>query len=342
MSDCALRFASMSSRTLTSLTSELTPSLLGIDHKTRQVGGGAGLAPADIELILASLNLAFDKVVHEPSRQLVLPTEYQRDLYGAIESGFPALVGFELDDPSPGAAGGRRHLIPVFGHTLNEDTWMPQAQRAYFAGSQSYFPSENWLSTFVVHDDNFGPYLCLPRHFLKRDNFRVMYGLKSSHTKFNSVQAEAIAFAFLDAIARRFPRLGIQWYDRFSVFTRGGWLVLRTMLVRKEQYVQHLLSIRDWHGAVLEPDMAQKFQDYLPPTFWMIEASAPELFNSSRRKFGEVLLPCDKPLPRPLNDSVLLAARLPGFIYFRPGALQLQRRPTKLAGHTPLFTLSQP
>jgi hypothetical protein len=55
-------------------------ALAGIDHKTRKVGGSAGLAPADMENILNGLNLSFDKLVHEPSQQLLLPTEYQRDL----------------------------------------------------------------------------------------------------------------------------------------------------------------------------------------------------------------------------------------------------------------------
>lgn len=321
------------------ITYERMNALAGIDHKNRQVGGGAGgLEPADMESILNSLNLSFDKIVHEPSQQLLLPTEYQRDLYGSIESGFPALVGFELDNPAAVANGGPRHAIPVLGHTFNEDAWIPQAQRAYFGGAQSYFPSENWLSTFVVHDDNFGPYFCLPRHFLKKDNFRLMYGLKSCPTTFNVVQAEAIGFAFCNAIVNARPRAGNDWYDRFAVFTRSGWLVLRTILIKKEHYLKHLQEIRTWNGALLEADMLQKFHDYLPPVFWMVEASAPELFNSSRRKFGEVLLPCDKPLPKPLNDSMLLATRLPGLIYFRPGQLQLEVRPTQLSGHTPLFS----
>ena len=290
------------------ITYERMNALAGIDHKNRRVGSGVGgLEPAAMESILNGLNLPFDKVVHEPSQQLNLPTEYQRDLYGCIESGFPALVGFELDDPAGGATGGPRHAIPVFGHTFNEDTWMPQAQRAYFGGTQSYFPSENWLSTFIVHDDNFGPYFCLPRHFLKRDKFRLQYGLKSCPTTFNAMQAEAIGFAFCNAIVNNRPRTGNNWYDRFALFTRRGWLVLRTILAKKDTYLKHLAEMRAWDGASLEADMLQKFRDYLPPMFWMVEASVPELFNSSRRKFGEVLLPCDRPLPSALNDSMLLA-----------------------------------
>ncbi len=311
-------------------------ALVGIDHKQRQVGNGLGLSPRDIEEILLGLGLAFEKVVHEPSQQLHLPTEYQRDLYGSIESGMPALIGFELDGATGGT--GTRHAIPVFGHTFNEDTWLPQAQRAYFGERIGYYPSENWMSTFVVHDDNFGPYLCLPRHFLKKDNFRVMYGLKRCATTFNAVQAEAIGFALLDAIARRQPRTGNDWYDRFSVFTRRNWLVLRTLLVKKADYMGHLALIRDWEGRQLENEVRQHFETQLPPVFWLVEASAPELFNASRRKFGEILLPIDIP-PKPLNAALMLAARVPGMIYFRSEQLksQFDVRLTQLGGHTCLF-----
>jgi len=314
--------------------------LAGIDHRTRQVGGGSGLGPSDMEKILADVNAHYDKVVHEPNQQLHLPTEYQRDLYGCIESGLPALVGFELDDTTAGGNGGSRHVIPVFGHTFNEDTLLPQAQRAYFGGLRRHYPSENWLSTFVVHDDNFGPYLCLPRHFLKQDNFRVMYGIKSCPTVYSAMEAEGLGFAFFDAIANGRPRTGIDWYDRFAVFTKSGWLVLRTLLLKKGDYIRHLEEIRAWDDASLEPEIVQKFRDYLPENFWMVEASAPELFNSSRRKFGEVLLPCDQPVPKTVNASALLGTRLPGLIYFRtPGQSQIDVRLTRFRGHAPLFTI---
>jgi len=291
-------------------------ALAGIDHQNRKIGESRGILPQDIENILNSLGVSFEKIVHEPSKNLDLPTEFQRDLYGYIESGCPALVGFELDEPTPGPNGGPRHLIPVIGHTFNEDTWVPDAQRAYFGGKLSYFPSESWLSSYVVHDDNFGPFYCLPRHFLKKDNFRIIYGLKSQATPFNAVEAEAIGFDFIGAIVKRFPRLGQDWYDRFAVFQRCGLLVLRTALVKKADYLAHLQSSSSRAGEKLEAAHIQKFQNHLPESFWMVEASAPELFASSRRKFGEVLLSAQLPVPKPLNISLLLAARVPGLVMF--------------------------
>ena len=97
------------------ITYERMNLLAGIDQ-ARPLGGGSGLGPGDMEKILVGLNLQYDKVLHEPNLQLLLPTEYQRDLYGCIESGLPALLGFELGDSAAGANNRARHVIPVFGH----------------------------------------------------------------------------------------------------------------------------------------------------------------------------------------------------------------------------------
>lgn len=304
-------------------------ALAGVDHQARKVGGGGGLEPAEFETIFQSLGVNFQKLVHEPSQQLLLPTEFQRDLYGFIESGCPALMGFELDTQT-------RHVIPVFGHTFNEDTWLPDAQRAYFGGSVSYYPSENWLSSFVVHDDNFGPYYCLPRSFLKKENFRLIYGLKPEPTPLGAVEAEAVAFDYVRAIANRFGPRGEDWYDRFTVFAKSGWLVLRTQLVRKDDYLAHVEGIRDWNEVALEPERIAALRNRLPESFWMAEASAPELFASSRRKFGELLVAANQPLPKPLDITLLIAARLPGLsLVNNRSALDVKESAQQ--GHTPLF-----
>jgi hypothetical protein len=86
----------------------------------------------------------------------------------------------------------------------------------------------------------------------------------------------------------------------------------------------------------LEPEFQQHFEQFLPAHFWMVEASAPELFACTRRKFGELLLAIDKPA-QPLEFALLLAARLPGFLLLNPGGGNINIRITKLIGHTPLF-----
>jgi hypothetical protein len=324
-------------------------ALAGIDHKSRCVGPVGdktnGLSPQDLEKILDDLGVPYDKLIHEPKlvdpatgKPLIFPTEYQRELYGFIESGGPALLAFELD-PRPGEPGEpSRHAVPAFGHTFNEDAWLPNAQRAYFGGAEAYYPSENWLSNFVIHDDNFGPYFCLPRHFLKQDNFRLMYGLKSAPTTFRATTAEAIGFNLCYIIAQTYPKRNQFWYDRFSVFARSGWLVLRTLLLRRDVYLADLEQMRDREGASLENDFCQRLRNVLPAYFWMVEIGAPELYATTRRKFGEILVAADKPAPPPFSPSLFLAARLPGLVLVNAGTGSLDVGPSQLRGHTPLFT----
>lgn len=314
-------------------------ALAGVDHQTNRVGeGGRGLGPPALEAILAGLAIPYEKVIHEPSRNHHLQTEFQRDLYGIIESGGPALIGFELGGPNAGSQGAGRHLVPVIGHTFNDDAWVPDAQRSYFGGTLGYFSSESWLSSYVLHDDNFGPYYCLPRHFLKNANFRLMLGLKRHFTAVSAIEAEAVGLNVFNIIAGAIPGIGQAWYDRFIVYSNQRLLVLRSLLVEKAAYIRHLREMRCWDNTALEEAIVNRLERLLPDRFWMIEASAQELFTASRRKFGEVLLSCTTPLSLPLNMSILQAARLPGLVLTFDSGGGLEALDSQLQGHTPIFS----
>lgn len=164
----------------------------------------------------------------------------------------------------------------------------------------------------------------------------MLFGLKRDATPLSAVEAEAVGFDFLKGISTMRPRLGVDWYDRFSVFARAGWLVLRTLVLSRAEYLGHLRGLQTWTGGSLEPSAIDRLGRNLPESLWMIEASAPELFASSRRKFGEVILDARAPLPTPLTAASLRAARLPGIVLFQEaGAIATQR--TALDGHTQLF-----
>jgi hypothetical protein len=187
-----------------------------------------------------------------------------------------------------------------------------------------------------MHDDNFGPYFCLPRHFLKKDNFRLLYGLKVCPTKFNAVDAEAIGLAFCEAISKKYPRLSHDWYNRFSVYARDGC----ALSVCRDAYLRHIREAEPREHIHLERDIQRPLGQLLPPYFWMVEVSAPELFSTTRRKFGEILLATDKPA-KPLNTTLLLAARLPGLVFLNPGHGSLTIRKTQLQGHTSIYSATQ-
>ncbi len=267
-----------------------------------------------MEMVLAGLGIGYEKIVHEPHAKPVplnLPTDYQRHLYGCIESGGPALLGFELDAPSTSPGEASRHIIPVLGHTFNEDAWVPEAQRHYFAGGLSYYPSESWLSAFIAHDDNFGPYYCLPRNFLRKDNFRLILGLKPHRTHFSALEAETLAFGYAQALSQIFNNIGQEWF------------------------LHHLATLDDWKGNTLTGELHGLLERTLPDYFWMAELSAPELFTATRHKFGELLISADSPLSG--DFSLLLTARLPAYALLRTdGNLTLQA--CTITGHTRLFS----
>ena len=312
-------------------TYEQINKIIGVDHANTRVGEGVGLDPNQMESVLNEFGLEYSKIIHEPTDSaLALPGDYQSDLYGAIESGQPALLGFELSGDSSD-----RHIIPVIGHTFNEDTWVAPAARAYFDEGLSYFSSENWLSTYVIHDDNFGPYYCIPRHFLKKNNFRIILSLKRHPSKIESVDAEAIALAYLKGLV---PALvdGNIWLERFKAYARSGLLVLRALHVSRNEYLDHLKSAQCWDGQKTAEDCATRLELELPEYFWMVEVSATELFSASRRKFGEILIQSNAAAPKSLDWSLFILARLPALIVrLKDGGVEFLASGT--AGHISLF-----
>lgn len=129
---------------------------VGIDHVNKKAS--EGLASDEIEAILGAAGATCFIADYTAVKPGINAPPFQKCLYGSIESGYPAILFFATE-------GGDYHAIPVFGHTFNEDIWVPNADRYYFIGpGTSYIPSEQWLSMYIAHDDNWGPNYCIPRH----------------------------------------------------------------------------------------------------------------------------------------------------------------------------------
>ncbi len=189
-----------------------------------------------------------------------------------------------------------------------------------------YLSSEGWLSTYLIHDDNFGPYLCIPRGYLTMDNFRLLYGLDMSIEALCFDKTEVVALDLLRRFAYRNPTIPDNfWYNRFSVFARNNMLVLRALMVDKADYL---------HRSLLEQSYRDRIDQQLPETFWMVEVSCQELFSATRAKFGEVLLSCADVDEEFDGFARPLAFRLPGVVH-----VEGDDRPTVTAAaeYTPLF-----
>jgi len=131
--------------------------------------------------------------------------------------------------------------------------------------------------------------------------------------------------------------VGKDWYDRLTVFAQCQLLVLRTILIQKEDYLKHVGTVKSRQGDTLEADLIAKLDSKLPDVMWMVEDSAPELFSCSRRKLGEIILSATTPLPAQIDLSLLLSARLPGIVILSDGG-QFPINTTRLEGHTELYT----
>jgi hypothetical protein len=317
--------------------------IAGVDHKkhfvgNKQDGSQKGLTPDELQLICDKTVGRTKKLVHEPKKlegvpQTLMKNDYGRELYAMIESKGPALLAFQ----SPGSGG--RHVIPVIGHTFNEDTWTADADRHYFGNDLAYYQSEQWLSSYVVHDDNFGPLLCLPRHYVQQDNVRMLIGLAEPENTMDALDAEGNALDLLRRIVKSLSTPPSGWIARFCAFSHANLLVLRTIHVAKKDYIEHLNALQDWEGHALDSMTLEMF-DALPDQFYMIEVSAPELFSASRRKFGEILLAYGKPFDPEDIWKHFLTARLPGLLFNRQSdtvcSLSLN-----LTGHSPIFSRSK-
>ena len=344
--------------------------VLGIDHKSNWVGQpqktsegnkGHGLSVSDMVKVLneagarcIQADYSLPPVPHTPA-----PPPYQRYVYASIESGFPAVLVFDTSDPHV------KHAVPVFGHTLNQDLWVPNAERRYFKLGEStqYLPSDSWLSSFIVHDDNWGSNFCCPKHFLKplpltasgnrsrrnpATNSEWVAHVIATVPKdiiLNPLHAEAMGVDFLFAVLPDLPSDGNMWGQRLMNYAEKGLMVFRPVLITGREYADHLLKIRGWQGTRVPPSMVSIIRTALAmEKYWMVEMSVPELFSSNLRKLGEVLLRVDH-APRHFKRdfTCFVMARLPGHFAVRDTSLSAKFRfiPSPVESHVKLFGLKE-
>jgi len=280
---------------------------------------------------------------------------FQKYLYGSIESGYPAILLFGT------ARSGSYHAVPVFGHTFNEDTWVPDAERSYFrVGSAiGYLPSEFWVSMYIAHDDNWGSNLCIPRHYLhvRRscpllpegptpcpiEPERVVYavGTLPRSVQLDAVRAELIGADYLFTIRPQVPPDAGPWAQRLAWYADRCLLVLRPILIEGHEYGEHLERIRDWDHKGVSAQIVDELKSAFTEKLWMVELSVPELFSANRRKVGEVLLRAQIRSGERRDFKSFVLARVPGYFALYvggdPGSPRYQFIPSGTSGHVELF-----
>jgi hypothetical protein len=269
---------------------------------------------------------------------------FQKFVYAGIESGCGALLGFRMTGP---AAPDSKHIVPFFGHTFNKDTWVPDADSAYFnvGGGIGYIPSESWTSSFLGHDDNFGPNLCVPRLYVRPDQAEYVVELLHPGVAYSGVHAEAITLLFLYSLAPHLDTGGNPWLRRLKEAAHPSVqrVVLRAVCVTQKAYIAHLRGAEGWDrsGEVLK--LVSMLKPLLPDRLWVVEVSLPHLFPANERKVGEILLNPHVPFKpqSPIDYKLFLLARLPGSWFLmrshKGGSPDFVNVPSGLRSHVPLM-----
>jgi len=281
---------------------------------------GKGLTVPQIRRILTEFGIRFNDIDYSAENKEFRETlPFQKYAYAGIESGQGALVGFRLSGrelPQEEA-----HIIPFYGHTFNKDTWAPNADVAYFHIGEGvgYVPSESWTSSFIGHDDNFGPNFCIPRLYIERDKVDYAVELFRPGVHFGGMQAEAIALGILYSILPVLNRTTNRWIARLNQWTYKQQIVFRAQTMSSIEYAAHLRSLRDWEGRCENHELCELFDRALPAFMWIVEISTPQLFPANERKLGEIALDATRPLmvENETNvSSTFTFARLPGTYLF--------------------------
>ncbi len=325
-----------------------------INKLSRQVSSphnpSNGLNAEQIRVVLEGFKIGFrdfDYTSGGPDDRSRHP--YRRYVYSGVESGAGALLGFRLGGPN--IQGTERHIIPFYGHTFNKDTWIPEADMAYFQVGEDigYVPSESWTSSFLGHDDNFGPCFCIPRLYVPADKVDYVVELLRPRVRFGGAEAEALGLLVLYSILNQLDHEHLTnniWLKRFAEHVQHSTqtIVLRAIAVERDVYIQHLSDEPDWDDNRESAEMVGILTGAIPEVLWVVEVSVPQLFAANERKLGDIVLSGKAdPIDHESSLSAFLFARLPGLLFFSLGSEHNGERfltaPSRVVSHLPVIRL---
>lgn len=307
---------------------------------------GLGLSVPQIRGIFHKVGCLYHDVDYSEDGGVRRDLPYQKFAYAGLESGGGALVGFRLTGRNLREEA--KHIIPIYGHTFNKDTWAPDADISYFRIGEGlgYVPSESWTSSFLGHDDNFGPNFCIPRLYIERDKVDYVVEIFRPGVCYSGVSAEVLALAVLYSLLPCIAGSANKWIARLIQWTNKQQVVFRALAMTREEYIGHLQTVQDWEGNKEKTKLCDLLAREMPRFIWVVEISTPQLFPANERKLGEIVLDATRNLNQGEGFSpndVFMFARLPGSYHFGGdvvgGFPQFTPVPSQLLSHTELSRL---
>jgi len=313
---------------------------LGIDHMAVRLKEDKEIYHADVEKVLRDFNVS-----------IIEPPKVDDYLYNYLESRCPVLLVFTTGDDS------ENHIIPIFGHTLNSDMWTPEAELAYSKETTNRFrmykSSFSWVDHFLIHDDNFGMYYCLPVQAIKkpipgkhrplRADFAML--IVPRNVSITPREAERASMVVLTGLFERLRAERVSFDPWTDTIARSRPIITRTLLLTKEEYSESL-DKTDFDNKTFSARDRRELTKGLPPRFWLCEITMPDIYTANHAKVIDFFYRCDDSIGR--RSSVRPTARIQKrwiekrWIQIRfPGVLY-RRNPSSVVklsvkSHYPLF-----
>jgi len=264
-----------------------------------------GLIP--IQISQALIRMGYDPLVYEYEKDKPIKYPPEKIVYHYLESNIPIILGV------PTSYG--NHALTVIGHSFEPDLWWATAGEQYYGQDSGldYKCSTNWVQNFILHDDNFGPYLTLPKEmlwFYAHRNLIIIVPLPPG-VNMKGEEAETIAHAWAVTVADKRKeeesdsnREYFEWFNILYDHLHRQDIVLRTWLLESGLFKEKFV----------DPEVADYYEFLnMPDNVWLTEVSIPELFCQQRLRLGEVIIDPTEAKFR----TALLAVHLPGFMITR-------------------------
>jgi len=325
------------------ITPERINKIIKVDHQKIRFGPDKpGLDEKELKTVLEALGLTYTWMdfFEDPN------IEYDEFIYRYVEGGCPVLLVFSAETSL--------HVVPVIGHTMNSDIWRPEAETVYTTNINTrlnYKSAASWTDHFIIHDDNFGMYYCLPVDALKRvtlpkhdPTFRAKLAVVISPPELITSAWEAewasviVTKHFLEE-AQKHGALD-EWSKRIiqtDPVYRPRPTVVRTLLARKNDYLKSL-DESDFESNVFSKADKRHIAENLPDLFWLSELTLPDLYTGNRSKIIDFFYGCNHPpLKRDFNEIFhrWIQIRFPCALLRK----DLSVKPLSVSSHYPLFKL---
>ena len=272
--------------------------------------------------------------------------DYGEYVHRFIESKCPCILIFSTDSVQD------MHVVPVLGHTLNSELWYPEAEGFYRPElAKPFVHASKWVDNFIIHDDNFGMYLCLPIDSLRRmtlpttdPHFRVYYAMGICPFEINmpgsdAENAAAISLRnVIDKVKRDAGSLRF-WVQILDDYIEKRTLVFRSCIVDRDQFGDHFKKNKDSEGKRFSAADIDWMLSDLPMKFWLCEISIPGLYSTNKSKLADAIYGIDDP-PISKKEQVhdrLQLLRMPGYAY-KP---QQEPRELGVKSHYPLVRTAE-